>query len=263
MMFVASKVLAFAIEPLCWVLVFLVAGVLLLSRRPRLGKGLVWTSLLALMLSGWEFVPNQLLRHLETRYPPPPARTQAQEIVAMQRYVGVVVLGGALSHSRIWTEYGQVALNDQAERMTAAVTLAQKYPHLKIIFSGGIASVPPEGLTEAQRARQFFDEMGVPSARVAYEGNSRNTYENAYYSASMPGVDIGQPWLLLTSAFHMPRSMGVFQKIGWNVTPYPVDYRTTSGGAWYDYSLHHGPAQWELALHELIGYYVYKMAGNI
>ncbi len=262
-MFVASKVLAFAIEPLSWVLVFLVAGVLLTPHRPRLGKRLVWASLLSLVLSGWEFVPNQLLRNLESRYPPLPAHTREQEIVVMQRYVGVVVLGGALSNSKLWTEYGQVALNDQAERMTAAVTLAQRYPHLKIIFSGGIASVPPEGLTEARRARQFFDEMGVPPSRVAYEGSSRNTYENAYYSAMMPGVNKSQPWLLLTSAFHMPRSMGVFQKIGWNVTPYPVDYRTTSGGSWYDYSLHYGPSQWELALHELIGYYVYKMAGNI
>ena len=262
-MFVASKVLAFAIEPLHWVLVFLVAGLLLLPRWPRLGKLLAWSGLVALLLSGWVFIPNLLIHNLESRYKPFPAGTDIQRYVEMQRYVGVVVLGGALSSSKLWTEHDQVALNEHAERMTTAVTLTQKYPHLKVIFSGGISSVPPEGQTEARRAKKFFDEMGVPPARVMYEGSSRNTYENAYYSAMMPGVDKGQPWLLLTSSFHMPRSMGVFQKIGWNVTPYPVDYLTTSDLSWYDYSLHFGPGQWELALHELLGYYVYKMAGMI
>ena len=79
----------------------------------------------------------------------------------------------------------------------------------------------------------------------------------------VPGVDKTQRWLLLTSAFHMPRAMGAFQKIGWNVTPYPVDYLTTSGASWYDFSLHFGPTSWELALHEWLGYYVYKMADMI
>ena len=256
-MFVASKFLAFAVEPLYWVLVFLVAGLLLWPRWPRLGKRLSWLALVLLLLSGWVFVPSMLLRNLESRYPPLPAGTE------MQHYVGVVVMGGALSNSKLWTEHKQVALNDQAGRMTAAVTLTQRYPHLKVIFSGGIASVPPTGLTEAERAKQFFDELGVPASAVVYEAGSRNTYENAYYSSLIPGADIQQPWLLLTSAYHMPRSMGVFEKIGWNVTPYPVDYRTTSDLSWYDYSLHFGPGQWELALHELLGYYVYKMAGMI
>jgi uncharacterized SAM-binding protein YcdF (DUF218 family) len=255
-MFVASKVLSFAIEPLYWVLLFLAAGLLVWRYRPRLGKALAWTSLLALLLSGWVFVPNQLLRSLESRYPPLPASAD------LTQYVGVVVLGGALADSQLWVEHRQVALNDQAERMTAAVALMQKYPHLKVIFSGGIASVSGTGITESRLARMLFDDMGVAPTRVMYEGNSRNTYENGYFSARMPGVDKRKPWLLLTSSFHMPRAMGVFEKLGWNVTPYPVDYRTTSNSSWYDFSMHFGPRQWELALHELIGYYVYK-AGNM
>ena len=257
MMFVASKVLAFAIEPLVWVLLFLAAGLLVWPYRPRLGKTLAWTSLAALLLSGWVFIPNQLLRSLESRYPRLPANTD------MQQYVGVVVLGGALADSQLWVEHQQVALNDHAERMTAAVGLMQKYPHLKVIFSGGIASVSGSGVTESQLARMFFDDMGVPPARVMYEASSRNTYENGYFSAMMPGVDKRQPWLLLTSSFHMPRAIGVFEKLGWSITAYPVDYRTSSNGSWYDFSLHFGPKQWELALHELLGYYVYKTAHMI
>ena len=143
-MFIASKVLAFAIEPLCWVLLFLAAGLLAWTYRPRLGKALAWVSLIALLLGGWVFVPNQLLRNLESRYPQLPANTD------MQQYVGVIVLGGALGDSQLWVEHQQVALNDQAERMTAAVALMQKYPHLKVVFSGGIASVSGAGVTESR-----------------------------------------------------------------------------------------------------------------
>ena len=256
-MFLASKVLAFANEPLYWVLFFLSAGLLLQPRRPRLGKGLTWTALAALVLSGWVFIPNMLMRDLESRYPQLPAGTD------MGKYVGVVLLGGALANSDLWTAHNQVALNEYAERMTAAVTLTQRYPHLTVIFSGGIANVAGKGLTESQRARIFFDQMGVPPARVVYEDRSRNTYENAYYCALLPGVDKRKPWLLLTSAFHLPRAMGVFQKIGWNVTPYPVDYHTAADSAWYDFSMHSGPGQWWLSLHELIGYYAYKLNGLI
>ena len=256
-MFIASKVLAFAVEPLNWVLLFLACGLLVLRRRPRLGKGLVWNSLVALLLSGWVFVPNQLLRGLESRYPRLPDGSD------MQQYVGVVVLGGALADSQLWIEHKQVALNNQAERMTAAVSLMQKYPHLKVVFSGGNASMSESGLTESRLARMFFDDMGVPSARVIYEDRSRNTYENGYFSAMLPGIDKRLPWLLLTSSFHMPRSIGVFEKVGWNVTPYPVDFRTTSGGSWHDFSLHFGPKQWQLAMHELLGYWVYKASNMI
>lgn len=257
MMFVASKILAFAIEPLVWVLVFMLAGMLVLAHRPRLGRGLLWTSLLALVLSGWTFVPAVFHHQLESRYPPPPSGAD------MQKYVGVVVLGGALANSELWTVHNQVALNEHAERMTVAVSLARKYPHLLLLYTGGIASVPPVGLTEAQRAKIFFDDMGVDTSRVLYEARSRNTYENAFYSATVAGVDKRQPWLLLTSAYHMPRSMGSFKNVGWNVTPYPVDYRIASAPDWTDYSMHYGPGEWELVLHELVGYAVYRMSGMI
>ena len=257
MVFIASKLLGFAIEPLFWVLLLLTAGLVLQRWRPRPGRALAWSALGVLLLSGWTTIPELLLQRLEHRYPPPPPNAD------MQRYVGVVILGGALAHSYIWTAHGRVALNEQAERMTEAVSLARKYPHLKLLFSGGDASLQPDTLTEAERARQYFDEMGVEPARLLYEAKSRNTFENAYYSATLPGVDRSQPWLLLTSAFHMPRSMGVFLKTGWNVTPFPVDYRTSGPQPNFDFSLHDGPRLWHLAAHETLGYLVYRWRGML
>ena len=257
MMFIASKLLAFAVEPLFWVLVLLSAGLVLGRWRQRLGRGMQWAALVALLVSGWTTIPDLLLRDMELHYPRLPADAN------MQRYVGVVVLGGALAPSKLWTTHNMVALNEQAERMTEAVALARKYPHLKLLFTGGIASVPPTGLTEARRARMFFDQMGVEPGRMLYEDKSRNTYENALNSASVRGVDPAQPWLLLTSANHMPRSMGVFIKTGWNITAYPVDYRTASVPSWWDYSLHEGPRRWQMVLHELLGTFVYRWSGMI
>ena len=257
MMFVASKLLAFVIQPLFWVLAALLGGLLLARRRPLLSKRLTWAALFALLLGCWAYLPSALLLRLESRHAQLPPSTD------MRQFTGVVVLGGALARSDLWTAHNQVALNDSAERMTAAVGLARKYPHLQLLFTGGIASLPPAGLTEAVRARKFFDEMGVDASRVLYEAASRNTLENASLSAVLAGVDPKQRWLLLTSAYHMPRSMGVFTKAGWNVTPYPVDYRTDSAPDWYDFSLRYGPELWELALHETLGYWVYRLVGKI
>jgi len=256
-MFVASKLLAVGLEPLFWVLVTLAVGLLILPRRPRLGRGLAWAALLALVLSAWTPLPLMALHDLETRFPPPPADTD------MRQFVGVVVLGGALSRSEVWEASGQVALNQHAERMTTAVALARKHPHLKLIYTGGIGNFDGKGLTEAVRARKFFDEMGVNPAQMLYEDQSRNTFENALYSAQVPGVNKTDRWLLLTSANHMPRSMGVFVRTGWNVTPYPVDFETTADRDWLDFSLHYGPRTWQAALHELLGYHAYRWLGKI
>jgi uncharacterized SAM-binding protein YcdF (DUF218 family) len=253
-MFIASKLLAFAIEPLFWVLLLLSGGLVSARRRPRLGRGLTWMALLVLVASCWTSGSEVLIRALESRHPRPAA-------VDVRQQVGIVVLGGALSSPDLWDSHQQVALNQQAERMTEAVALMRRYPHLRLLFTGGIANLSAAGTTEAVRARVFFEAMGVDPSRVTYEAASRNTYENALYSAGLPGVDKRQPWLLLTSAFHMPRAMGVFRKTGWNVTPWPVDYRTAAHDSWIDFSMRNGPRLWSLALHEWLGIGAYRMAG--
>jgi uncharacterized SAM-binding protein YcdF (DUF218 family) len=256
-MFLASKILAFAVEPLFWVLLLLAGGLLAGLWRPVLGRAGGWGALMALVLSLWTPIPVALLQRLESRFPPLPTDTD------LRPYAGVVVLGGAIAHWQIWAAHRQVALNEQAERMTTAVALARRYPHLQLLFTGGVASVAADGLTEAARARQFFDEMGVDRARVLYEDKSRNTFENAVFSARVQGVRTSDRWLLLTSANHMPRAMGVFTKAGWNVTPYPVDYRTADKIDWLDFDFNQGPNSWQLVAHELLGYYAYRWLGKL
>jgi uncharacterized SAM-binding protein YcdF (DUF218 family) len=78
----------------------------------------------------------------------------------------------------------------------------------------------------------------------------------------MPGVDKAQRWLLVTSARHMPRALSTFRAAGWNVTPYPVDYLTSSETEWNDYSLAKGTLHWQSALREYLGWVAYSATGR-
>lgn len=255
-MFVVSKILSFATQPLSWVVALLLLGLLCMPRRRKWGLRLCWAALGVLLLQGWQPLPDALMRHLEAQYPGPgPAGN-------LQPYAGVVLLGGALESGLIWQAHGQIALNSAAERMTVPIALLRQYPHLRVLFTGGQGELFATGLSEAERAKLFFDSMGVPPQRVIYESASHTTYENAILSAKVPGVDPTQRWLLLTSAFHMPRAMALFRKAGWNVTPYPVDYRTGKETPWNNYSLELGAQKWHLVLHELAGLLAYRLAGR-
>jgi uncharacterized SAM-binding protein YcdF (DUF218 family) len=157
---------------------------------------------------------------------------------------------------------GQVALNDAAERMTVPVALLRQHPHLRLLFTGGEGGLHISGEPEAVQARAFFEDLGVPAQRMQFEAGSRTTYENAVLAAALPGVDKTRPWLLVTSASHMPRALATFRAAGWNVTPYPVDYRTGTQTPWTEYSLVNSLLHWQIALHEWVGLLAYRMAGR-
>jgi uncharacterized SAM-binding protein YcdF (DUF218 family) len=147
--------------------------------------------------------------------------------------------------------------------MTAAFALWRGNPQLQLIFTGGEGDLFGSGPSEAERARNFFISMGLPRESLTLEDRSSNTYENALFSKELPGVDASKRWLLVTSAWHMPRSLHTFEKVGWNVTPYPVDFRTGGLTPLTSYSLRSGAEQWELLLHECIGIAAYRLAGRI
>lgn len=255
-MFLAAKLLLFLTQPLAWVAVLLLVGLLLISTRPRWAVRLCTTALGLLMLLGWEPLPDAALRYLETQYP---VATPGQD---WNHYAGVVVLGGALEPAYVWTVPQQSALNDAAERMTEVIPLLRQHPQLKVLFTGGEGELFASGMSEAERASVFFKGQGVPPNQLLFESTSRTTYENAILSRQLPGIDPVQPWLLLTSAFHMPRAMAAFHRAGWNVTAYPVDFRSGVKTPWTQYSMDHGVQKWKIALHEMLGLLAYRLAGR-
>ena len=110
--------------------------------------------------------------------------------------------------------------------MTAGVELARRYPSALLVFTGGPGGLLGEGPAEAIGARKLWLSLGVPEERMMFEAKSRNTWENALFTRVLVKPKPGETWLLVTSAWHMPRSIGIFRHLGFDVIPYPVAYRT-------------------------------------
>lgn len=258
--FFASKLLLFLTHPLAWAAALMLVALVLLGRATagslRWGLRTVGLALLVLLLQGWEPLPDMLLRRLEDPY----ARTPSAR--ELQSFDGVVVLGGALEPSYVWEGRSQFALNDAAERMVIPLTLLRENPALQLLFTGGEGDLLDEGLSEGARARIFYASLGVPLQRLLVEERSRTTYENAVLGARVPGVDPAKRWLLVTSAWHMRRSLATFQKAGWNVTPYAADFTTGTNTPWTTYSMVRGSRKWALALHEWLGLWAYQLVGQ-
>ena len=249
-MFVLSKLMSAITQPMFWLALWWALALLMLQRWRRLAAAMLWGGLVLLGLMGFEAGPHALLRTLANRYPVPTTE-------AVGRHVGVIVLGGATEHSDIYQAHGQVPLGGAAERMSVPAGLLRQHPNLQLVFSGGEGRLLATGVSEAELAKAFYQQQGVDMGRVVLEGGSRTTRENAIQVAALLGERCKQPWLLVTSAWHMPRSVPEFEAVGCQVTPYPVDFRTGAATAWTEYSLARSLLLWQTALHEWLGLWVY------
>ncbi len=120
----------------------------------------------------------------------------------------------------------QLAVNQMGERMLAVANLAKRYPNAKLVFTGLFREVIPNEFAISNESKSFF--IGQEYNRnITFIGDARSTYEEALLSIRTLQPRIGERWLLVTSAYHMPRAMATFEAQGWLMIPYPVDYRTT------------------------------------
>jgi uncharacterized SAM-binding protein YcdF (DUF218 family) len=149
------------------------------------------------------------------------------------------------------------------ERITTMVQLAKAYPNAPVVFTGGSGRMVQQGTTGAQVAQQFAVALGLPPERISLESQSRNTLENALLSKALIAPAQGEHWLLVTSAFHMPRSLAVFCKVGWSMQAYAVDYRAQKGNLIrldWDFSKH--LVNLNMAFKEWLGLAAYKLTGK-
>ena len=249
-MFLVSKLLSAVTQPMFLLALWWAIALLVLKRWREPAVVMLWTGLVVLGLLGFQAIPDALLRPLENRYPVPAAES-------INRHVGIIVLGGATNHPDSFVAHGQVPLGEAAERMTVPVGLLRQHPKMELVFSGGEGRLVATGVSESELARAFYQEQGVNMAQVRLEGGSRNTRENAQQVAKLLGGRCKSPWLLVTSAWHMPRSMAEFEAVGCNVTAYPVDFRTGDSTSLSEYSLALSLLRWQVALHEWLGLLVY------
>src|SRR6185436_11793834 len=144
---------------------------------------------------------------------------------------GIVVLGGAEDAERS-AAWNQVEVNDSAERFLASLALARRYPQAKVLFTSGSGGVFSQEYKGASVAKLLYEQQGIAASRMIFESESRNTAENVALSKSLAKPAPGEMWILVTSAFHMPRSAGIFCKAEWPVIAYPVDHRALRGKLW-------------------------------
>ncbi|HRQ83389.1 MAG TPA: YdcF family protein, partial [Azospirillaceae bacterium] len=154
--------------------------------------------------------------------------------------------------------------NAAADRLTAFADLARRYPQARLIASGGSGLLLNQAEREDAATAATLVQMGVDPARVTFENQSRNTWENALFSRDLMQTEEGRRWVLVTSAFHMPRAAGVFRKLGIEPIPYPVDYRTRGyGEPWLRAELSANLDVLSTAAREWTGLAAYYLAGRL
>jgi uncharacterized SAM-binding protein YcdF (DUF218 family) len=234
------------------------AGVILCyTRHAQFGRGLALAAILILLAIATLPLRGVLLAPLENRFPPPSADLPPP--------YGIIVLGGAISDP-MSAARGQTVFDEGGERITEAVILAKRFPQARVVYTSGTNSVFGGTSSEAARARDLMVAMGVARDRVTIEDKARNSEENASFSAAIVHPDASQRWLVVTSAFHMPRAMGVFEKAGFHPIAYPVSFYTTGRG-FEDFRPTIDPLgnlkTFMLAMHEWIGLAAYWATGRI
>jgi uncharacterized SAM-binding protein YcdF (DUF218 family) len=255
MLFVVSKLLWLVTAPSMLLLLLALCGLaLVVFRRRRAGITCLSVALGAFAVIAFLPVGAAMLAPLENRFPE--LRTLPATVT------GVIVLGGAVE-TDLSAQRGIPSLNDAAERMTTFVTLARHYPKAQLAFTGGNGELIHGSMTEADVAHMLFDGLGLADRSVIYENRSRTTYENVERLKAIVKPQPDETWLLITSAWHMPRSVGLFRKAGWPVLPDPVGYKTGSGiiMAFRD-SFPERLEMVDLAAHEWVGLTAYWLMGK-
>ena len=257
MSFVLSKVLWPLLAPANFLVFLLVTGFglqMLGGRRGRrFGLGLTAGVLTLLSLLAVLPVWAWMILPLESRFPQP---------VWPEKIDGVIVLGGVVdtSASAAWK---RPVVNHAADRLTELAWLARRYPEARLVFTGGSGSLSNPEQLEAPLVRTVLERIGVPVERMVFEDRSRNTLENAVFTKELVKPKPGETWVLVTSAYHMPRSVGIFRKIGWPVLPDPVAYYTgLDDGSPYGLNLAKDLYVLDDAIHEWIGLFSYRLLGR-
>jgi uncharacterized SAM-binding protein YcdF (DUF218 family) len=254
MHFVLSKAIGFLSVPSNVIASLAVLGLLLVVLRRPFGRIVTTVALVTLVLAALSPLGNALLTPLEQRYPE--LRYPDQGID------GIIVLGG--SYDSVSHAYASViVLEEDTEPMAVMVDLARRYPRANIIFSGGTNPSWGPGPSEAAIVKQYFVSFGIAAERISIEERSLTTEENARFTAQLAHPTPSSRWLLVTSAYHMPRAMGTFRKAGFNVVAFSVGQRTHGWDElwWPATTATDNLRRVDIAAHEWLGLIAYRLSG--
>lgn len=252
MFFILSKILAFVASPATWIVGLFIAY--LIVKHPKKKKRLLIAGISATIFFTNPFMATTLLKAWEKEPIP---------ITTLEKHdIGIVFTGMTLKG---YTPADRVYFDKSSDRILMAVHLYKAHKIDQILITGGKGQILGDDEGETPVLHRFLLMLGIPDSAIILEPTADNTYQNALYAKAL--VDgKNKKCILITSAFHMRRSMACCKKVGLEVTSFPVDYRTRAafhsiGDVVIPSSI--SLYQWRTLLHEWIGYFSYWMTGKI
>ncbi len=258
--FYFSKIFWGIVQPLTALALLMLLGLLIGAVRGYQwgylrGGWILKTAVAIFLILGFFPIGPNLLFYLENTYQLPR--------LLPHKIDGIIVLGGVVESAQS-VRFSQPQINERAERIFEMIKLGNIYPQAKIVFSGGDGQSKQSGVGEGKIVRALLKDIGFPADHVIFENQSKNTYENYLFSQKLVSLREGEQWILVTSAFHLPRAVAVFESHGWSVIPYPAGY--LSDGEyhfWPNLDVLDNFYQLHVATKEIVGIIGYSLSGKI
>lgn len=250
MLFVIKKILAAILLPHTFILILLILSLILILRKKRLGKILLVCAIAAFYFLSIRPVADFFLGGLEKKVPLP------LEIPQGVNYV-VVLDGGTRNPHTSLPPTSRLAFSSQS-RLLEGIRFFNRIENGILVLSGGVWKENKLAVTGAEMMQDMAIQLGVPAERILLELRSRDTSDQAQAVKILLG---DKPFLLVTSAFHMPRSLYLFRKYGLDPIAVPADYRGQRGKRYGLFDLFPSPGSLEdtvLASREYMGLLYYR-----
>ncbi len=252
MFFILSKLLAFLITPIIWIIGLLLYS-LFSKNQKRKRKTLIIAVVLLFFFSN-SFLFDEVMRCWEI-----PATKDSD---LSQTYDAGIVLGGIIAFDQA---KDRLQFNRRNDRLIQAILLYKKGIIRKIFFTGGSGSIEHPEIKEGPLVKKYLLDIGIPERDIIIESESNNTHENAVFSKPLIEKNFANgKFLLITSSFHMRRSTGCFRKSGIDVTPYSTDRYSGPRKFVFDHLFiprSETLFNWDSLVHEMVGFLTYRMFG--
>lgn len=256
MFFVFSKILAFLLKPINWIFFSLLLGRFLKRQKLKV-RSLNWAILLLLFFSN-KFIFTKVLWLWEVQ-------TITSDQIDAPYDIGILL--GGYSAPEILPNQDRHNFNSRANRFNNTLELYARGKIKKILVTGGTGSLLQNFPKEAEGIQKYLVQLGVPEADIIVEAASKNTRENALFTAKILEEQYPEAkCLLITSAWHMRRAIGCFKKAGLSPTPYSVDFMneiTRPSIGFFLLPSAYTLENWEYIIREWFGYLMYRIAGYI
>ncbi len=235
MFFVLSKLIGCFLSPLFWIVLFLAIG--FFTKRKRLKKTSYGLSLVVFLIFSSPFLLSQFARFWDAKETKLPSGV---------KYSCAIVLGGFASEDYNGNGY----FNATSDRFIQLIKLKTEGKVSHLLVSGGNAKLLPTDFRESDWVASQLKDFNIPDSDIIIENQSRNSFENAFFSKKLlDSAHLPPPYILITSAFHMRRALSTYKKIGLDVIPFPCNYIAGKGaigpgdfipsistfGTWYYY----------------------------